>query len=62
MLKLTLIFKSVLWAQAYLVWRTHLLHLKQQFTYFLSIIQWKKAGKNIFFKNGVMYELHGLFI
>ena len=62
MLKLILIFKSVVWPQAYLVRRTHLLHLKQQFTYFLSIIQRQKAGKNIFLKDGVMYELHGLFI
>ena len=46
MLKLILIFKSVLWPQTFLVRKTHFLRLKQQFTYILSIIQWK-TGWNI---------------
>ena len=62
MLKLILIFKSVLRPQAFLVRRTHFLQLKQ-LTYFLSIIQWKTGwNKNLFFKKGVMYELRSLFI
>ena len=36
MLKLILIFRSVLWPQAFLVQRTHLFQLKQQFTYFFK--------------------------
>ena len=60
MLKLILIFRSVLFPQAFLVRRTHFLQLKQQFTYFLSIIQW--TGANTFFKKGDMYELYGIFI
>ena len=36
MLKLILIFRRVLWPKAFLVGRTHFLHLKQQFTYFLK--------------------------
>ena len=46
MLKLILIFKSVLWPQTFLVRKTDFLRLKQQFTYILSIIQWK-TGWNI---------------
>ena len=62
MLKLILIFKSVLRPQAFLVRRTHFLQLKQP-NYFLSIIQWKTGwNKNLFFKKGVMYELRSLFI
>ena len=60
MLKLMLIFRSVLFPQAFLVRRTHFVQLKQQFTYFLSIIQW--TGANNFFKKGDMYELCGIFI
>ena len=59
MLKLILIFRSVLFPQAFLVRRTHFLQLKQQFTYFSSIIQW--TGANKFFKKGDMYELCGIF-
>ena len=63
MLKLILIFRSVLWLQAFLVQRTHFFQLKQQFRYFLSIIQWKAGwNKDIFLKKGVMYKLRDLFI
>ena len=51
MLKLILIFKSVLWPEAFLERITHFLQLKQHFTYFLSIIQWKTGwNKYIFLK------------
>ena len=51
MLRLIIIFKSVLSLQAFLVRRTHFLRLKQQFTYFLSNIQWKTGwNKYIFLK------------
>ena len=59
MLKLTLIFRTVLWPQAFLVQRTHFLQLKQQFTILLIIIQWKT---NTFLQKGAMYELRGFFI
>ena len=49
MLKLILIFQSVLWPQAFLVRRTYFLRLKQQFTYFLSIIQWKTGWNKYIF-------------
>ena len=49
MLTLILIFRSALWPQAFLVRKTHFLQLKQQFTYFLSIIQWETGwNKDIF--------------
>ena len=51
MLKLFLILRSVLWPQTFLVQIVHFLQLKQQFTYFLSIIQWETCwNKYIFFK------------
>ena len=51
MLKLILIFRSVLFPQVFPVRRTHFLQLKQQFTYFLSIIQW--TGANNFLKKEI---------
>ena len=51
MLKFFLILRSVLWPQTFLVQIVHFLQLKQQFTYFLSIIQWETGwNKYIFFK------------
>ena len=50
MLKLILIFKSVLWPQVFLVRRTHFLQLKQHFTYFLTIIQWKTGCNKYIFR------------
>ena len=49
MLKLILIFRSVLWSQAFLVRGTHFLQLKQQFTYFLSIVQTKTGWNKYIF-------------
>ena len=62
MLKLILIFRSVLWLQAFLEHRTHFLSVETTVYLFLSIIQWKTGwNKDIFLKK-VMYELRGLFI
>ena len=62
MLKLILIFRSVLWFQAFLEHRTHFLSVETTVYLFLSIIQWKTGwNKDIFLKK-VMYELRGLFI
>ena len=48
MLKLILIFESLLWRQC---GEFIFFQLKQQFTYFLSIIQWKTEwNKDIFLK------------
>ena len=62
MLKLILIFRSVLWPQVFLVRITHFLQLKQQFTYFLSIIQWKTGWNKYIFQKRVIYELRSLLI
>ena len=50
MLKLILILRSTLLPQAFLVQRTDFLQLKQQFTYFLSIIQWKTGWNKYLLK------------
>ena len=56
MLKLILIFRSVLWPQAFPVGKIHFPQLKQQLNYFLSIIQWKTGwNKCVFLKKGIMY-------
>ena len=58
MLPLILIFRSVLWPQAFLVRRTHFLSVE---TTIYSFFSGKQAGTKIFFKKRFMYELHGLF-
>ena len=50
MMKLILIFRSLLWPQAFLLRRTYFFQIKQQFTYLLNIIQWETCWNKIFFK------------
>ena len=63
MLKLILIFRSVLWPLAFLVRRNHFFQLKQQFKYFFKYYPVEsRLEQRYFFKRGVMYEIRGPFI
>ena len=61
MLKLILIFRSVLWPQAFLVRRTHFLQLKQQLTYWNKYIFYKRSYVSAtwsFYINLVQQKIH----